>query len=101
MRGSWILAAAALAFAAPAAMAQSYQDHGGGPAYGNQVRAHGGYGGSHRGRGDGYRQSWRGNGGGYYQRGYDYNNRHHRQAERRERRHERRDRHERYRGYGY
>lgn len=104
MRGSLILAAAALAFAAPAAMAQSHGGYGGhnvGPSYGNQVRGHGGYGDAYRDRGGGHQQSWRGNGGGYYQGGYGYNNRHDRREERRERRHERQERNQRYGGYGY
>ena len=73
MRGSLILAAAALAFAAPAAMAQSYggyDGYNGGPSYGNQVRGQGGYGDPYRNRGDGYRQSWRDKGGGYNRGGY-------------------------------
>lgn len=94
------LVAVALAFVTPvSAMAQS---HGG---YGSQVyggyRVNDGYGRSYgdRDHDRNYRQSWHGNGGGY-DRGYGYDNRHHRE-ERRERRHERRERDERYGGFGY
>jgi len=100
MKGLFILAAAAITLAAPAAMAQSYGSYGRGQVYGDQYRGNGGHDRSYGDHDRDYNQSWRGNSGGYNRGGYVYDNRHDRE-ERRERRHERRERNQRYGGYGY